>query len=683
MDHTGGTRKGERRLQHADGSWRYVEAIGYNLLHDPAVEGVVINIRDITERKKAEEELRQRERDFSTMVENATDMIVRFDTDLRYVYCNRAVERQLGIPTHTLIGKTGVEVDGSREQVEFVDKSLRKALETGDEQEVEQCLPLPSGTKHFLTRIVPERDEQGRIESLLAITRDITKRKKAEEALRVSEEKFSTAFDASPAMMVIISLKDSRYVEVNMAYERLTGYGRDEVVGHTFSEVALWSDAKEVEQAFLNLHIVGVHPKQEVQFHNKTGESRVVLLSIEAVEFGGERCVLMAAEDITDIKMAEIRQRRTHEQLILSSRLASLGRLASGVAHEINNPLSVVIGYSQILMEKDVPEGIKEDLQAINDSAERVAGVVKGLLAFGRQSKPGKEYVDINALVSRTLGLRAHEMNIHNIEVATKLAPDLPWTMADAGQIQQVFLNIILNAEQAMTRSNKDGHLLVKTGQTGDRITITFRDDGIGIPKKYLPRLFDPFFTTKGVGEGTGLGLSISYGIIQEHNGRIYAKGQPGKGATFVVELPIVAKPDQPESPAKPAGEPKEKVIGRILVVDDEPAICQLLRDLLTRDGHNVETVGDAGVALERVKHERFSLILLDIRMKGMNGIELYQQMGKIAPALQGRVVLITGDTLAPGTRDFLEKTRAPHICKPFDIRELRKMISRVLWSEG
>jgi len=231
--------------------------------------------------------------------------------------------------------------------------------------------------------------------------------------------------------------------------------------------------------------------------------------------------------------------------------------------------------------------------------------------------------------------------------------------------------------------ANKDGHLLVKTGQTGDRITITFRDDGIGIPKKYLPRLFDSFFTTKEVGEGTGLGLSISYGIIQEHNGRIYAKGQPGKGATFVVELPIVAKPDQPESPEKPAEERKEKVIGRILVVDDEPAICQLLRDLLTRDGHNVETVGDAGVALERVKHERFSLTLLDIRMKGMSGIELYQQMGKIAPALQERVVFITGDTLAPDTRDFLEKTKAPHICKPFDMEELRKMISQVLWSEG
>jgi CheY-like chemotaxis protein len=336
-----------------------------------------------------------------------------------------------------------------------------------------------------------------------------------------------------------------------------------------------------------------------------------------------------------------------------------------------------------MLLETDTPEDVKKDLRLINDSAQQMASVVKRLLTFGRQSRLGKEYVDINALVSRVLELRAREMSIRNIEVTAKLDPNLPCTMADVGQMQQVFLNIIVNAEQAMTKANKDGHLLVETGHTRDRIKITFRDDGIGIPKEYLAKLFDPFFTTKDVGEGMGLGLSISYGIIQEHNGRIYAKGQPGKGATFVVELPIVAEPDQPESPQKPAEEPKEKVIGRILVVDDEPAICQLLKDLLTRDGHSVETVGDAGVALEMVKSERFNLLLLDIRMKGMNGIELYQQMGKIAESLQKRVIFITGDTLARDTRDFLEKTAAPHICKPFDIRELRKMVNQVLWSEG
>ena len=419
----------------------------------------------------------------------------------------------------------------------------------------------------------------------------------------------------------------------------------------------------------------------EMMFRRKDGLNTYVLLNVDNFELGGQKLIMTTVRDITGLKQAEIRQRQTNEQLILASRLASLGRLSSGVAHEVNNPLAVVMGCAQMLLEKDTPEDVKKDLRLINDSAKHMAAVVQRLLTFGRQSKPVKEYVDINALVSRVLELRVREMGIHNIEVTTRLDPDLPCTMADVGQMQQVFLNIILNAEQAMTKANKDGHLLVETKQTGDRIKITFRDDGIGIPKEYLPRLFDPFFSTKDVGEGMGLGLSISYGIIREHNGRIYAKGQPGKGATFVVELPIMAKPDQPESPEKPAEKPKEKVIGRILVVDDEPAICQLLKDLLTRDGHSVETVGDASVALERVKRERFSLLLIDIRMKGMSGIELYQQMGKIAESLQRRVIFITGDTLARDTRDFLDTTEALHICKPFDIQQLRKMTNQVLWS--
>jgi CheY-like chemotaxis protein len=212
-----------------------------------------------------------------------------------------------------------------------------------------------------------------------------------------------------------------------------------------------------------------------------------------------------------------------------------------------------------------------------------------------------------------------------------------------------------------------------------DGIRISFKDDGPGIAKEDLAKMFDPFFTTKGVGEGTGLGLSISYGIVKEHNGRIYARGELGKGATFVVELPVVAEPDQPESPEKPVKEPGRKVTGRILVVDDEPALCQMLSQLLTREGHSVETVGNANAALEKLTHGRFSLILLDIIMKGTNGIELYKEMAKIAPALQERVVFITGDTLAPNTRAFLEKTKAPYICKPFDIRELRERINQML----
>jgi signal transduction histidine kinase len=287
---------------------------------------------------------------------------------------------------------------------------------------------------------------------------------------------------------------------------------------------------------------------------NKAGKTTRATERAHSSGVGGE-AAMWNRVGVTEYKQAEIIQRKVQGDPGLSGQLAFIGRVASDIAHEINNPLTIVIGCSKMLMEKDVPEDIKEDLQVINESAQHVAGIVRRLLASASQSKPGREYAEINTLLSRVLRLRAHEMNIHNVVVMTRLDPDLPWTMVDAGQIQQVFLNIILNAEQAMVKAHNGGHLRVKTEQVGDFIRTTFKDDGIGIAEEDLPKLFDPFFTTKEVGEGMGLGLSISYGIIQEHNGRIYARGRPGKGATFVVELPIVAKTGGLVSPKESAKE--------------------------------------------------------------------------------------------------------------------------------
>jgi PAS domain S-box-containing protein len=641
---------------------------------------VVVVTTDITERKKAEEALRESEKKFRAIFSNANDGFISVDLESgKFFSANRKMLEMLGYESEEEIENLKVSDIHPEKDLPYILGEFEKHAE-GDISRSEDMPVKRKDGSVFFASISSSPLTVANKRYLLCIFRDVTDHKRAEEALRESETRYRTLFDAMP-VVIAISTPEGKALSVNNAIKGLSGYTPEEFMAMNISD--LFVDPGERKRMLALLQEAGRVSDFEVMFRQKDGLTAHVLLNVDNFELGGQKLIMTTVRDITALKQADIRQRRTHEQLILASRLASLGRLASGVAHEINNPLAVVMGCAQMLMEKDTPEDVKKDLRLINDSAQHMAVVVQRLLTFGRQSKPGKEYVDINALVSRVLGLRAREMSIHNIEVTTRLDPDLPCTMADVGQMQQVFLNIVLNAEQAMTKANKDGHLLVKTGQTGDRITITFRDDGIGIPKEYLPRLFDPFFSTKDVGEGMGLGLSISYGIIKEHNGRIYAKGQPGKGATFVVELPIVAKPDQPESPKKPAEEPKEKVIGRILVVDDEPAICQLLKDLLTRDGHSVETVGDAGVALERLKRERFSLILLDIRMKGMSGIDLYQQMGKIAESLQRRVIFITGDTLARDTRDFLDGAAAPHICKPFDIQQLRKMINRVLWSEG
>jgi two-component system NtrC family sensor kinase len=238
-------------------------------------------------------------------------------------------------------------------------------------------------------------------------------------------------------------------------------------------------------------------------------------------------------EDITE-------RRRMEEQLIITDRLASIGELASGVAHELNNPLTSVIGFSELLLgRKNIADDIREDLNMINREAQRTAGVVRNLLTFARKHSPEKQSVDINSVLKKVLELRAYEHRISNIQVNTKFATELPETMADSFQLQQVFLNIIINAEYFMIQARGRGALDITTELGGGMIRITITDDGPGISKENLKHLFTPFFTTKEVGKGTGLGLSICYGIITAHGGKIYAESEYGKGATFTVELPI------------------------------------------------------------------------------------------------------------------------------------------------
>jgi signal transduction histidine kinase len=238
------------------------------------------------------------------------------------------------------------------------------------------------------------------------------------------------------------------------------------------------------------------------------------------------------ARDITERKKME-------EQLIVTDRLASIGELASGIAHELNNPLTSVIGYSDLLLGKDVPDDVKEDLKVINREAKRTAGVVRNLLIFARKHPEEKQSVDVNKVIQGVLELRAYEQRVNNIEVNTQFAPDLPEIMANGFELQQIFINIIINAEHFMTEAHGRGTLTITTEQVGNIIRASFADDGPGIAEENMGHLFDPFFTTKEVGKGTGLGLSICHGIIATHGGKIYAESELGKGATFIIELPI------------------------------------------------------------------------------------------------------------------------------------------------
>jgi CheY-like chemotaxis protein len=386
------------------------------------------------------------------------------------------------------------------------------------------------------------------------------------------------------------------------------------------------------------------------------------------------------SRDITDRKQRDEERKQLEQKAQFASRLASVGELASGVAHEINNPLTAVIGYAHLLLDrKDMPVDIKRDVEVINEGAQRVAGIIKKLLVFARQTKPERTYVDINEIINTTLELRAYYLRSSNIKVILQLDPDLPMTVADPGQLQQVFLNLIMNAEAEVKLVHGGGKMAIKTEQIGDNLRVSFKDNGLGIARENLERIFNPFFTTRKVGQGTGLGLSVCHGIVTEHKGRIWAESQLGKGATFIMELPIVNESKQLEMPEPVVRETQKAAKAKILVVDDEIVIRQFVSQILTEEGHEVEAVDSAEGALEEVNNKEYQAIMLDIKMPGMSGIELYRHFQKISQPLADKVVFITGDVMGTSTMAFLSKTKAPYIIKPFDATQLKAEINRVL----
>jgi PAS domain S-box-containing protein len=541
------------------------------------------------------------------------------------------------------------------------------------------------GTRIFVEdSIFPLRSGTGEIVGFKGISRDVTERKRAEEALRQSEEKYRTILEEMDEGYYEVDVAGS-YTFLNDVVCAMLGYTRKELMGMNYRIYTPEEDIRSVYKVYNEVYRTG-KPRRWYPMVNirKDGTRIFVENSILPIrnpegEINGFRGI---SRDVTERKRMEEERLQMEQKAQLASRLASVGEMASGIAHEINNPLTGVIGYAQLLLQEDLPENIRKDLETINDGAQRVANVIQRLLAFARQSKPQRTYVHINEVVATTLDLRSYHLETSNIKITVQLAPDLPVTIADAGQLQQVFLNLIVNAETEMKLARGSGKLSVKTQQTDNIIRISFKDDGPGIVEENLERIFDPFFTTRQVGQGTGLGLSVCYGIVSEHGGRIYAESKPGRGATFIVELPIITEDKQLEF-AEPAVQEQQKVTGaKILVVDDEPVVREFISKVLTDEGHQVETVDNGEDALKMVKSKRYRIILLDIKMPGMSGIELYKRFQKIAPSLARRVVFVTGDIMGARTTAFLSKAKSPYITKPFDAKQLKIAINRI-FAEG
>jgi PAS domain S-box-containing protein len=349
--------------------------------------------------------------------------------------------------------------------------------------------------------------------------------------LEAASREWRTTFD-SITDLISIHDTDNRIIRVNKAVAELLKTTPQELIGKFCREAMRGDQECPANCPHLWALKTGKSSSLEI-FNSNLGlyfqESASPLFN-EQGEITG---TVLVARDVTQ-------QKRMEEQLIMTDRLASIGELSSGIAHELNNPLTSVIGFSQMLMEGDVPANMKEDLATVYSEAQRAAAIVKNLLIFARKHAPIKQLSQVNTVVEDVLRLRAYEQKANNIKLENNFAPNLPQIMMDHFQIQQVFLNIIVNAEFAMTEAHNKGNLTITTEKVDDFIRVTFTDDGPGISKENLKHIFDPFFTTKAVGKGTGLGLSICHGIVTEHGGKIYARSEKGLGTIFVVELPLL-----------------------------------------------------------------------------------------------------------------------------------------------
>ncbi|KKO19850.1 MAG: hypothetical protein DCC43_14365 [Candidatus Brocadia sp.] len=499
---------------------------------------------------------------------------------------------------------------------------------------------------------------QGRLKGLL---KEKTLKLSETEKEMYNQRKFLDALIQNTNVYVVTITSKGEIVFVNRAIEKRFGFTLPEIFGKPVVDIFIPQD--KVEELFddIQLLLSGKKGEQiEIPFSSRNQQVRDILWIVTYLrdEWNTILNINLFGYDITEQKILK-------EQLIQAEKMSSVGTMISGVAHELNNPLSIILNFSELMLLCDnLSKSATNRLRHIIDASQRCTRIVENLLTFATKRKNVRsgQYVCINDVVKDALELKINDLRVNNIEVEQSFFPALPNTMADRVQLMQVFINLINNAYDSMKAAQGRGVLTIRTFQKNDKIVAEFEDTGPGIlePEK----LFTPFYTTKEVGKGTGLGLAVSYGIIKEHGGMIVGKNSQ-KGAIFTVTLPIKAQTDKEvKFPVRKDYDLKGL---RLLLVEDEVGIAESCHELLTAKGCQVTTAFTIKDAMQAIQEDRFDIVVMDFKMPGeMSGIQFYDWMVSYLPVIRDKIILMTGDTLSPEYRTFMEKSHVPVITKPF-----------------
>jgi len=528
------TRRGEEAridgtILPAEGTRHHVSVRMAPMSDAERVSHLLISLRDVTEEIRARDEMLAANARYRDLVETATDAIVTLDLGGILTSVNAGAEQLSGIGRSDIVGRSFASFLEPSETT--VAMEVFTAAVAGTPGRVELTFTRPDGAARLLSASVAPLRRAGVVVGLLGVARDVTEERAQAVALQTAEARYTRLVEAAEDAIVCID-EEGNLTAVNRAIETVFGRSRDELLGRPFAELLDESEAPAMWQAFAQA-LQGERSRSTIRFTRPGGvRGFATLVGAPIIEGGRVTGVIAIARDVTD-------ERLLLDQAIRQDRLVAMGELVGGVAHEVNSPLTSILAYAQVLERGVGGEDAARALETITREAKRASRIVGKLLAFGRQGQPERIPSDINQALRDTIDLRRYALRMQDIKLSVSLMADPPLIVADPFQLQQVFINLLSNAEQAVAHQPSERRISVSSEVRGESFIVSISDSGAGIAPEALPHIFNPFFTTKPRGAGTGLGLSISDGIVREHRGVLRARSEPGRGATFEVELPI------------------------------------------------------------------------------------------------------------------------------------------------